>query len=68
MRFYFVEKLEATEAEQQNGNVIIYIKKKSFSPTKGFVELSARQIRLRNTDKVLPSQSIQSSREGKTLV
>ena len=22
MRFYFVEKLEATEAEQQNGNVI----------------------------------------------
>ena len=67
MRFYFVEKLEATEAEQQNGNVI-YIKKKSFSPTKGFVELSDRQIRLRNTDKVLPSQSIQSSREGKTLV
>ena len=61
-----MEKLEATEAEQQNGNVICI--KKSFSPTKGFVVLSARQIRLRNTDKVLPSQSIQSSREGKTLV
>ena len=32
MRFYFVEKLEATEAEQQNGNVIC-VEKKSFSPT-----------------------------------